>query len=146
MTANEGCPSQTLLDQLIAGDLDDHTESQVIRHVDGCTQCQLRLDSLEMHAIQDELSTLADDSSAARHEKVIRDTKSLLNQGLATFAKPSSEEITSHVQQDGYEILRLLGSGGMGVVFLAREIALNREVAIKVLAPELATQPPAVER
>ena len=33
----------------------------------------------------------------------------------------------------GYEFVRQLGRGGMGVVYLAREIALNRHVAIKVV-------------
>ena len=37
-----------------------------------------------------------------------------------------------------YELIRLLGRGGMASVFLARERALKRLVAIKVLAPELA--------
>ena len=36
-----------------------------------------------------------------------------------------------------YEILRLLGRGGMATVWLAREVALDRLVAIKVLDPGL---------
>jgi len=37
-----------------------------------------------------------------------------------------------------YELLRILGTGGMGAVFLMREPALKRLVAVKVLAPWLA--------
>ncbi len=39
---------------------------------------------------------------------------------------------------DGYALGRELGRGGMGVVFLARDVALDREVAVKVISPELA--------
>jgi predicted Ser/Thr protein kinase len=36
-----------------------------------------------------------------------------------------------------YEIIRLLGRGGMAVVFLAQDLVLEREVAIKVLPPQI---------
>src|SRR5689334_568121 len=40
-----------------------------------------------------------------------------------------------------YQIVRGIGAGGMGVVFLARHTRLHRMVAIKVLRLELANNP-----
>ncbi len=40
-----------------------------------------------------------------------------------------------------YEIIALLGAGGMGQVYRARDTRLNREVAIKVLPPEFSENP-----
>ena len=45
-----------------------------------------------------------------------------------------------------YEVIRPLGHGGMGAVYLARERALERFVAIKVLRPDLAAAPDSRER
>jgi len=45
-----------------------------------------------------------------------------------------------------YEIQSLLGAGGMGEVYRARDSRLARTVAIKVLPPHLSDQPEAKER
>jgi urea transport system substrate-binding protein len=47
---------------------------------------------------------------------------------------------------DDYRVLRLLGSGGMGLVFAAEEVSLQRAVALKVLRPELGADPGSRER
>src|SRR5271168_1878972 len=49
--------------------------------------------------------------------------------------------LTAGTKLDGYEVLGLLGAGGMGEVYRARDPILKREVAIKVL-PSFVSQDP----
>lgn len=57
-------------------------------------------------------------------------------QGMKPEADPEAE-----VRIDGIEIEASLGRGGMGQVYLGRQVRLDREVAVKVLARELANDP-----
>ena len=48
-------------------------------------------------------------------------------------------ELSTGAVVAGYRIERVAGRGGMGVVYQATQLALDRPAALKVIAPELAT-------
>ncbi len=74
------------------------------------------------------------------------------------FSPPPSGPRTSRIQVSGpilqtgdvlggrYEILQLLGEGGMGAVYKARDRELDRFVALKLIRPELAANPSILAR
>ncbi len=68
-------------------------------------------------------------------------TREQVEEVLRQQAKKSDE-----VELPGYEIQSKLGQGGMGAVYLARQVSMDRQVAVKVLSPQLTRDPSFVQR
>lgn len=139
--------------QLLQGDDEDHTDSA--NHLAECPHCQARLEQLAADAkqwseIRDSLqkdqefetgSSSPSGNDPSRKPRSDRERWQRNHTWTESMAK-SLLSPASHPEMLGrigrYDVERLIGSGGMGVVFKAYDTELNRPVAVKLLAPYLA--------
>ncbi len=63
-----------------------------------------------------------------------------------TLETPTKELTTGSVFAGRYQIIEVLGKGGMGKVYRALDKKLNEEVALKLVKPEIASDKKTLER
>ncbi|HEY2252226.1 MAG TPA: protein kinase [Planctomycetaceae bacterium] len=139
------------LDLFLGDKLADSERLVLEEHLETCTACRDRLESLAAEPgvwseARDFLSSADDvcNPASANFDGV---TASILSHDELEALRP--EHIRSFLSPTddprmlgrfgGYEITGVIGCGGMGVVLKGLDVALNRYVAIKALAPHLAT-------
>ncbi len=66
--------------------------------------------------------------------------------GTALRAAANQSDLLGSVVADRYHILKKLGAGGMGTVYLAEHVKMGRKSALKVMNPGMNTDPDAVAR
>ena len=86
------------------------------------------------------------DGACGDDPELRRQVEELLEASQAGSSPSGPPPIAAPEALGGYDIEELLGQGGMGTVYRARERSTGRVVAIKLLHPWLGTKPTSVER
>jgi uncharacterized protein (TIGR03067 family) len=137
MQSSFTCLPTDELKKFISGDLTPQRIDEVEEHLSTCQLCRTSLEATvgDQAWWQELQSALNSDSND--YEKDNAPSKENITQRLAALLGPTDNP--SMLGRIGsYEIIGLLGYGGMGAVFKAHDPGLNRYVAIKILLPHLA--------
>lgn len=135
------CPTSEDLKSLSLGKLSEEHSDQLVSHLESCETCQSEISDLD---ISDDTFV----SSLRSASNIVLTTNDRFDQegacrvaasrALAALATVESNEdhALKHVPRTigEYEIVRPLGRGGMGNVYLGRHTKLRRLVAIKFIA------------
>jgi serine/threonine protein kinase len=152
------CPDPVRWGDLLDSRLPEPAASALSSHLEGCVRCQGTLERLTAgESSWAEAARAYEERPRATLRQAMERLKAGGESGMDTagpttvrttplpFLQPSADP--EHLGRLGpYEVLGVIGHGGMGVVLKAFDPALRRTVAIKALGPQWATHAQARER
>jgi serine/threonine protein kinase len=151
MPAVSACPPPSDYQRLIYGVLPPSEVERLSQHLTGCSSCAAAVQTLLgedtlLSAVrgapadalvgEDVPSDLTQRLLALRSAPDLSSDSSLTLRALSPAQQPDEIGRLAH-----YRVLKVLGEGGMGVVFLAEDVRLARTVALKTMKPEIAADP-----
>jgi hypothetical protein len=169
-TKGTACPATEELRQLLGSQLSGDQQQEYTNHLDRCPCCQEKLEQLategtNLSSVVEHL-TSAEPMATSAYWPALREIDAAIAQAVGNQAgmtnnavvtpppmerKPKRGEPTldfldpptdpSYLGRLAhFDVMRVLGRGGMGVVLEAFDSKLQRHVAIKVLDPEVAEE------
>ncbi len=164
MKTSTGCPHTEELRQLLDGSLSGERQQECTDHMDSCECCQERLESIAidgtnlsqvvehlpdsqpvansaywpaLRALDRDVPSESRDVPSDMQQTFVPQTTARIRDVSLSFLEPASDSAylgrIAH-----FDVMRVLGRGGMGLVLEAFDSRLQRNVALKVLDPELA--------
>src|SRR5438105_1100483 len=149
--------SQTTIEQFLTDHLSQAELDAFESHLEDCPQCRARLENMaaegawwvEARGYLSSGTSLPEGSSgvlaSAHAGEDLSEETAIGLYGIKNYLAPTDDPRMLG-RLGGYEIMGVVGCGGMGVVLKAFEPPLNRYVAIKVLGPQLALSGAARQR
>ena len=146
------CPTIDTLQMMLQDELAPTEASPVERHIAECGVCRQVLEELTsdsdliLSRIVDRPEQGVEDFLRRMIENPPTPVQHSFGSMSETILAATSQVSRTQPKIRGYEILDQLGHGGMGIVFRAREVRLNRIVALKMLLPGGHASPDLVAR
>ncbi len=155
MVARQHLCDRNRLHRLLDEDLNENEERKLIKHLDACDGCREKLETmaaepdwwsdaselLQIELDEDEFSGHIGPSDSTY---LGLESPSLVDFSMDFLERSDNPAMLGRLGE--YEILDVIGRGGFGVVLKGYDGELNRYVAVKVLAPHLASSAAARRR